>query len=147
MSHSLRQSSPTILLFARIIRTGTLDLPVNDVGQSISKIGSIVIRVGGFVEKSTQTNSGGHSATMTVRVPPARLDQVMSELKGPATNVDRESTEVHCRMAVLRYHFVAGRGPNSEALMGKVWALVELASAFWRLPWRRATSRTEPGTQ
>jgi hypothetical protein len=80
---------------------------------------------------------------MTVRVPPARLDQVMSELKGPATNVDRESTEVHCRMAVLRYHFVAGRGPNSEALM----AQVELASAFWRLPWRRATSRTEPGTQ
>jgi hypothetical protein len=59
MSHSLRQSSPTILLFARIIRTGTLDLPVNDVGQSISKIGSIVIGVGGFVEKSTQTNSGG----------------------------------------------------------------------------------------
>ena len=83
------------LVIRKIIRTGTLDLLVNDVGQSISKIGSIVIGVGGFVEKSTQTNSGGHSATMTVRVPPARLDQVMSELKGLATNVDREGTEVH----------------------------------------------------
>jgi hypothetical protein len=81
------------LVIRKIIRT--LDLLVNDVGQSISKIGSIVIGVGGFVEKSTQTNSGGQSATMTVRVPPARLDQAMSELKGLATNVDRESTEVH----------------------------------------------------
>src|SRR3984957_5823808 len=59
------------------------------------KMASVVIGVGGFVETSTQTNSGGHSATMTVRVPPARLDQAMSELKGLATNVDRESTEVH----------------------------------------------------
>src|ERR1700686_5157770 len=73
----------------KIIRNGSLDLLVNDVSQSIDKIGSIVTGVGGFVEKSTQTNSGGHSA-MTVRVPPARLDQVTSELKGPATNVDRE---------------------------------------------------------
>src|ERR1700693_4310885 len=61
------------LVILKIIGPGALDLLLNDVGQSISKIGAIVIGVGGFVEKSTQTNSGGHSATMTVRVPPARL--------------------------------------------------------------------------
>lgn len=43
----------------KIIRNGSLDLLVNDVSQSIDKIGSIVTGVGGFVEKSTQTTNSG----------------------------------------------------------------------------------------
>ena len=78
----------------KIIRNGSLDLLVKDVGQSVDKIGSIVTTAGGFVEKSTQTNSGGHSASVTVRVPAARLDQVIVQIKSLATNVDRESVEV-----------------------------------------------------
>jgi hypothetical protein len=78
----------------KIIRNGLLDLLVNDVGQSIDKIETIVAGMGGFVEKSTQTNSGGHSASVTVRVPAARLDRVMAQIKGLATSVDRESVEV-----------------------------------------------------
>ena len=85
---------PDALDTRKIIRNGSLELLVNDVGQSINKIGSIVIGFGGFVEKSTQINSGGHSASITVRVPAARLDQVISQIKGLATTVDRESTEV-----------------------------------------------------
>ena len=77
----------------KIIRNGSLDLLVNDVSQSIDKIGSIVTGVGGFVEKSTQTNSGGHSASVTVRVPAARLDPVIVQIKALATTVDRESVE------------------------------------------------------
>jgi hypothetical protein len=77
----------------KIIRNGSLELLVNDVGQSIAKVGFVVTQAGGYVEKSTQTNSGGHSANMTVRVPAARLDQVMAEVKGLATTVDRESVE------------------------------------------------------
>jgi hypothetical protein len=87
--------SQSVSLDARkIIRTGSLDLLVNDVGKSIEKIGSIVTAAGGFVEKSTQSNSGGHSATMTVRVPAGRLDQVRAEIKSLATSVERESVEV-----------------------------------------------------
>jgi hypothetical protein len=78
----------------KIIRNGSLELLVNNVDQSVDKIGSIVVGVGGFVEKSAQTNSGGHSAAMTVRVPAARLDQVVKEIKALATTVDRESIEV-----------------------------------------------------
>jgi hypothetical protein len=85
---------PDTLATRKIIRNGSLDLLVNDVGQSISKIGSIVNEVGGFVEKSTRTNGGGYSATITVRVPAARLDQIIVDLKGLATSVDRESVEV-----------------------------------------------------
>jgi uncharacterized protein DUF4349 len=77
----------------KIIRNGSLDLLVNDVGQSIGKIGSLVTALGGFVEKSSQTNSGGHSASITVRVPAARLDQAIAQIKVLATTVDRESVE------------------------------------------------------
>jgi Domain of unknown function (DUF4349) len=79
----------------KIVRNGSLELLVNDVGQSVTKISSVVSQAGGYVEKSTQTNSGGHSANMTVRVPAPRLDQVMAEVKGVATTVDRESAEAH----------------------------------------------------
>ncbi len=77
----------------KIISNGSLELLVNDVGQSIGKIGSIVTALGGFVEKSSQTNSGGHSASVTVRVPAARLDQAISQIKDLATTVDREGVE------------------------------------------------------
>jgi hypothetical protein len=77
----------------KIVRNGSLDLLVNDVGQSIGKIGSLVTALGGFVEKSSQTNSGGHSASVTVRVPAARLDQAIAQIKDLATTVDRESVE------------------------------------------------------
>jgi hypothetical protein len=97
----------------KIIRNGSLDLLVNDVGQSIDKIGSIVNGVGGFVEKSTQINSGSHSASVTVRIPAARLDQVITQIKGLATNVDRESVEV--RDVTREYIDLDARLRNAQA--------------------------------
>jgi hypothetical protein len=87
-------AQPDTLDNRKIIRNGSLDLLVNDVGQSTTKIGSLVTALGGFVEKSSQTNSGGHSASVTVRVPAAHLDQAIAQIKGLATTVDRESVEV-----------------------------------------------------
>jgi len=86
---------PETLDSRKIIRNGSLDLLVNNVGQSIEKIGSIVKGAGGFVEKSTQSSSGGHSASVTVRVPAARLDQTIAQVKALAVSVDRESVEAH----------------------------------------------------
>ena len=97
----------------KVIRNGSLDLLVSDVGQSIDKIGSLVTNVGGFVEKSTQTNSGGHSATVTLRVPAARLDQVITQIKGLATAVDRESVEV--RDVTREYIDLDARLRNAQA--------------------------------
>jgi hypothetical protein len=97
----------------KIIRNGSLDLLVNDVGQSIDRIGSIVNGVGGFVEKSTQINSGSHSASVTVRIPAARLDRVITQIKGLATNVDRESVEV--RDVTREYIDLDARLRNAQA--------------------------------
>jgi hypothetical protein len=79
----------------KIVRNGSLEMLVSDIGQSVAKVGSIVSQAGGYVEKSTQTNSGGHSASMTVRVSAAHLDKVIGQIKTLATTVDRESVEAH----------------------------------------------------
>jgi hypothetical protein len=97
----------------KIIRNGSLEMLVNDVAQSITKIGTIVGASGGYVEKSTQTNSGGHSADLTVRVPAARLDQVMTEVKGLATTVDKEGVEV--RDVTREYIDLDARLRNAQA--------------------------------
>jgi hypothetical protein len=97
----------------KIIRNGSLDLLVSDVGRTIEKIGSIVTGIGGFVEKSTQTNSGGHTASFTLRVPAARLDQVTTQIKGLATTVDRESVEV--RDVTREYIDLDARLRNAQA--------------------------------
>src|SRR5579864_313925 len=104
---------PDALDTRKIIRNGSLDLLVNDVGQSITKIGSIVTGVGGFVEKSTQTNSGGHSASVTIRVPAARLDPVIVQIKALATTVDRESVEA--RDVTREYIDLDARLRNAQA--------------------------------
>lgn len=104
---------PDALDTRKIIRNGSLDLLVSDVGQSIEKIGSLVTAAGGFVEKSTQTNSGGHSASLTVRVPADRLDQVIAQIKALATNVDRESVEV--RDVTREYIDLDSRLRNAQA--------------------------------
>jgi len=97
----------------KIVRNGALDLLVNDVGQSIEKIGSIVKGAGGYVEKSTQSNSGSHSASVTVRVPAARLDSVITQVKALAISVDRESVEA--RDVTREYIDLDARLRNAQA--------------------------------
>jgi hypothetical protein len=97
----------------KIVRNGSLELLVNDLGQSITKIGSLVTGAGGYVEKPTQSNSSGHSANLTVRVPAARLDPVMAEVKGLATTVDREAVEA--RDVTREYIDLDARLRNAQA--------------------------------
>ena len=102
----------------KMIRNGSLDPLVTDAGQSIDKIGSLVTAVGGFIEKSTQTNRGGRSASVTLRVPAARLDQVITQIKGLAISVDRESVEV--RDVTREYIDLDARLRNAQAERGTI---------------------------
>src|SRR5215472_1958066 len=78
----------------KIIRNASLSLLVNDVPESAQKITSIASTAGGFIEKATQANTAGHAASITVRVPAQKLDQVMADIKRLATSVESESVEV-----------------------------------------------------
>jgi Domain of unknown function (DUF4349) len=104
---------PDTLDARKIIRNGALDLLVNDLGQSIEKIGSIVRGAGGFVEKSTQLNSGSRSASVTVRIPAGRFDQAITQVKALAVSVDRESVEA--RDVTREYIDLDARLRNAQA--------------------------------
>lgn len=97
----------------KIIRNGALDLLVNDVTQSIDKISSIAVAAGGYVEKSTQTNSGLRNASLTIRVPSGRLDQTIADIKHLATLVERENVEV--RDVTREYVDLDARLRNAKA--------------------------------
>lgn len=112
----------------KIIRNGSLEMLVNDVGQSITKIGTIVSASGGYVEKSTQTNSGSHSADLAVRVPAARLDQVMTEVKALATTVDKEGVEV--RDVTREYIDLDARLRNAQAEEGQYLLILKRATTI-----------------
>jgi hypothetical protein len=97
----------------KIVRNGALELLVADVGQTASKIGILAVGMGGFVEKSVQTNTAGHTAVITVRVPADDLDRLMSEVKKLALSVDRENIEA--RDVTRDYVDLDARLRNAEA--------------------------------
>jgi hypothetical protein len=97
----------------KIIRNGSLEITVSEIDQAIAKIRSIVEGLGGFVEKSSQTNVGGHTATVTVRVPANSLDRAMTQIKGMASSVDREG--IDARDVTRDYVDLDARLRNSKA--------------------------------
>lgn len=70
-----------------IIRRGSVTLQVNQVPEAMDAVGVVARRHGGFVSDSNIQITEGvpPSATLTVRVPSARFDSVMNELKGVGT--------------------------------------------------------------
>jgi hypothetical protein len=77
----------------KIIRNGSLGITVPNVEQASARIRSIVENLGGFVEKSVQTNVGDHAATITARIPADTLDRAIAQIKGVGSSVERESVE------------------------------------------------------
>lgn len=97
----------------KIIRNGSLEIVVIDVDQANNKIRSIVEGLGGFVEKATQTNVNGRTATITVRVPADSLDKTIAQIKSLATSVERE--EVQARDVTRDYVDLDARLRNARA--------------------------------
>src|SRR5258708_19360574 len=95
MIHLVAEQTEATPVSRKIVRNGSLELLVADVGQTASKIGAIVDHMEGFVEKSAQTNTGGHTALITVRVPAGRLARLMLEVKKVALSVDRPDVQPH----------------------------------------------------
>lgn len=112
-SVALASTSAPEVLPRKIVRNGHLDLLVNDVGQSIDKISSIAAAAGGYVEKSTQDNSGFRSADVTIRVPSASLDKTIADIKRLAALVERENVEV--RDVTREYVDLDARLRNAQA--------------------------------
>ena len=76
-----------------IIRNGQIDLEVKSVVDSFEAISGIATSVGGFVADSGfRGRDEDQSATMTLRVPADRFEQVLADLRALAVEVNSVST-------------------------------------------------------
>ena len=79
----------------KLIRTASLDLVVNDIQATLNDVRSLTSVKGGYVEESS-TNGEGQSdfnASMKIRIPAARLDETLTEIKKLAVRTVRENVQ------------------------------------------------------
>ena len=97
----------------KIVRNASVEIEVGDVSSASAKIRALAESMGGYVEKLSQTGSGRQSATIIIRVPSARLDESVSQLKSLATRVERE--EITTRDVTREYIDLDARLRNAQA--------------------------------
>src|SRR5688572_1348292 len=77
-----------------IVRNGRIELTVGDVPAAVESIGAVAGQVGGVVLTSNVREQDGQPfATLALRVPSARYDEAMRELRRLAVKVGAESSE------------------------------------------------------
>jgi len=86
--------SSTVQDNLKIVYTGSLELVVADLQQSLAKGRAAVAAVGGYVGASEESNKGDLSvATITYRIPANRWQETIAGLRGLATDVVHEQTQ------------------------------------------------------
>ena len=78
---------------SQIVKTGQLDLEVNDLNAALSQAKTAITRLGGTVDQSSQSGTGTDAtASVTYRVPAARWDDALTALHKIGTRVISEQT-------------------------------------------------------
>lgn len=77
----------------KVIKTGSLEIVVNDIDQSVSKINADAAALGGFVQNSNLSESptGQKYATLVLRVPASSFENLINKIKTGAKLVSREN--------------------------------------------------------
>ena len=93
------QTAPTVIE-RKIIRNAELNLEANSPEETQQKISAIAAQQGGFVIESTQSSSDVKTTTrnvvtMTVRVPSAKFNETLDEIR-------KTASRVRCSSARLR---------------------------------------------
>jgi hypothetical protein len=82
---------------AKIIRTGSIELDVTDVGQALRVARNAIVALGGYVGASSTSNSDDRpTAEITYRIPSDRWEEALDalrDLNGLTTKVAREQTQ------------------------------------------------------
>ena len=77
-----------------IIKTGTMDLQVKDVGVAANAAASAITALGGYVSGSQQTGDGENlTASVTYRIPSERWDAALTAMRALAIKIVNESTQ------------------------------------------------------
>jgi hypothetical protein len=85
-------ATPAAAIPRMIVRSAELSLQVSDVRKTASRIAEATVAAEGFLGASRQWREGEvDRASMTVRVPAAKLDATLAQLRALAVRVDNES--------------------------------------------------------
>lgn len=77
-----------------IIKTGTMDLQVNDVPAAAAAAASAINGLGGYISASQQSGDGeGLTASVTYRIPSPQWDAALAKLRALAIKVVNEATQ------------------------------------------------------
>lgn len=127
---SMRESAPVPNMVAtekKTIKNGNLNLRVQNIDQTLSRVGSMVGDMGGNISDShfNQMVSGIKSGVVTVKVPEDKFNEAFIQLKEMATIVLSESTSE--ADATAQYIDLQARINNEKAAEATLQALFERA--------------------
>lgn len=109
-----------------IVRSAKMALLVADVLDTRNKIANLAHSFGGYVVSSKLADEEGDvMGSISIRVPDAKLDQALSELRNLAIRVQSESTSA--KDMTEQYVDLKSRLKNAEATEGQYLALLEKA--------------------
>lgn len=116
-----------------IIRSAGLTVEVGDVRESASEVAEIARDLGGYVETQNLSKSGGGAidqASLTLRVPAARLDETLSQLSelGEVRDEHLSSTDV-----TMQHVDLQARVESLEASIGRLTELMSGAATTGEL--------------
>jgi hypothetical protein len=132
-------SSALLVDDRKIVQTASMRLEVKEVGASFEEVGRVATAAGGFVASSSLSNQGeSQIASMTIRVPIDRYQDVLRELRGLGEKVvaeDSKSSDV-----TAEYTDLGSRLRNLEAtelqllnLLGRATTINEILQVQDRL--------------
>ncbi|GAA0900660.1 DUF4349 domain-containing protein [Streptomyces thermoalcalitolerans] len=122
-----RATAPPRLTTSHIIRTASLTVRVKDVPKALETARTVVENAGGYIGNETTTrDEAGHARTRVVlRVPADRYDEVLADLEGTGTLLDRTAK---ARDVTDRVVDVESRIKSQRASVARVRALMDRAT-------------------
>jgi cell division protein FtsL len=137
----------------KIVQTAALKLQVKNVGDSYGDVTRIATTAGGFVSTSNVSNSGDSQiATLSLRIPTARYQQVLGDLRALGVKVDNETSNAND--VTEEYADLASRQRNLEAaetqlltLLGNAKTVAEVLQVQDRLTTVRGQIEQAKGRQ
>lgn len=113
----------------KIVQTASLRLQVKEVGASFEEAGRIATAAGGFVASSSFAYQGEQQiASMTIRVPATRYQEVLGQLRALGVKVDAESS--NASDVTEEYSDLSARLRNLEAAEAQLLALLARADTI-----------------
>lgn len=113
----------------KIIKTGSLDLAVENVDETTAKLTALATGKGGYVQSSSvnERNDGTKFGSLTIRIPSTAFESTLVEAKKLATSVKSENT--HGQDVTEEYTDLQAQLRNAQAQEVEYLAILKKAQS------------------